>query len=262
MSQFMAQSSRPGICNSFQMGNVPPKGLTQNDLEWPILPWFCNLSNYLPTKGIQNDSEQSVLPNSQLFQFFPTEAAQNDLRTANFMPNFIPFSILFLIKVDSEWLGMANFTRCATFQIFSHQSFSEWLGMSNFAWFAIFVNLFPPKQLKMTGNGKFLLNSQLFHIFFHQSSSEWFGMQPILSWFHIFSNLFPTEATQKIWLRIANFTWFATFQIFSHRSGLEWLRMANFAWFATFLIFSHWSSSEWLGMANFAQLTTFPIFFH
>ena len=31
------------------------------------------------TKVAQNDSEQPILPNSQLFQSFPTEVAQNDL---------------------------------------------------------------------------------------------------------------------------------------------------------------------------------------
>ena len=36
---------------------------------------------------------------------------------------------------------------------------------------------------------------------------------------------------------------FATFLIFSHRSGSEWLGMANFTWFATFPIFSHQSGS-------------------
>ena len=30
------------------------------------------------TKVAQNDSEQPILPNSQLFQSFPTEVAQND----------------------------------------------------------------------------------------------------------------------------------------------------------------------------------------
>ena len=47
------------------------------------------------------------------------------------------------------------------------------------------------------------------------------------------------------------FCQFATFPIFSHRSGSEWLRMTNFTLFATFPIFSHQSASEWLGMANF-----------
>ena len=36
---------------------------------------------------------------------------------------------------------------------------------------------------------------------------------------------------------MANFIWFITFPIFSHRSNSEWLRMANFTWFATFQIF-------------------------
>ena len=40
---------------------------------------FCNLSNLFPTEAVQTDSEQLILPVSQLFQSFPTEAVQNDL---------------------------------------------------------------------------------------------------------------------------------------------------------------------------------------
>ena len=73
--------------------------------------------------------------------------------------------------------------------------------------------------------------------------------------FPIFSHRSGSE-----WFGMANFTQFSTFPIFSHWSGSEWLRMANFARFTTFLIFSHQSGSEWLRTANFARFATFTIF--
>ena len=50
----------------------------QNDLEQPILP-NSQLFQYFPTKVAQNDSEWPILPDSQLFQSFPTKIVQNDL---------------------------------------------------------------------------------------------------------------------------------------------------------------------------------------
>ena len=58
-----------------------PNGTTevaQNDLEQPILP-DLQLFQSFPTKVAQNDSEWPISPDSQLFQSFPTEVAQNDL---------------------------------------------------------------------------------------------------------------------------------------------------------------------------------------
>ena len=52
--------------------------MAQNDLEQPILP-NLQLFQSFPTKGAQNDSERPILSDWQLFQFFPTEVAQNDL---------------------------------------------------------------------------------------------------------------------------------------------------------------------------------------
>ena len=51
--------------------------MSQNDSEWPILP-DSQLFQSFPTKVAQNGSEQPILSNLQLFQFFPTEVAQND----------------------------------------------------------------------------------------------------------------------------------------------------------------------------------------
>ena len=51
--------------------------VAQNDSEQPILP-NSQLFQSFPTKVAQNDSEQPISPNSQLFWSFPTEVAQND----------------------------------------------------------------------------------------------------------------------------------------------------------------------------------------
>ena len=84
-----------------------------NDLEWPILP-NSQLFQSFPTKVAQNDSEWPILPNLQLFLSFPTEAAQNDLERP-----LSPDLQLF----PPKWLRMtqkANFAQFATFPIFSH----------------------------------------------------------------------------------------------------------------------------------------------
>ena len=57
-----------------------PNGTTevaQNGLEQPILP-NSQLFQSFPTKVAQNYSEWSISPNLQLFQSFPTKVAQND----------------------------------------------------------------------------------------------------------------------------------------------------------------------------------------
>ena len=50
--------------------------MAQNDSERPILP-DSQLFQSFPTKVAQNDSEWPILPDSQLFQSFPIEVAQN-----------------------------------------------------------------------------------------------------------------------------------------------------------------------------------------
>ena len=52
--------------------------MAQNDSEQAISP-DSQLFQSLPTEVAQNDSEHPILPDSQLFQSFPTEVAQNDL---------------------------------------------------------------------------------------------------------------------------------------------------------------------------------------
>ena len=159
------------ISSDLQLFQSFPTKVTQNDSEWPISP-DLQLYQSFPTKMAENDSgmvnfdwfttfpifshwsgsewailpkwlkmtEQSILPDSQLFQSFPTKVAQN----GQFWP-IHNFANLFLLK----WIIMNNFTRFTTFPIFSHWSGSEWLGMSNFAWF------------------------ETFPIFSHRSGSEW-----------------------------------------------------------------------------------------
>ena len=65
------------------------------------------------TKVAQNDSEQPILPNSQLFQSFPTEVAQNDSERpiSPYSQLFQSFPTEVALKTDSEQ---------PTFPIFSH----------------------------------------------------------------------------------------------------------------------------------------------
>ena len=51
--------------------------MAQNDSEWPISP-NSQLFQYFPTEVAQNNLEQPILPSLQLFQSFPTKVAQND----------------------------------------------------------------------------------------------------------------------------------------------------------------------------------------
>ena len=48
-----------------------------NDSEWSILP-VSQLFQSFPTEAVQDDSEWPISPVSQLFQSFPIELAQND----------------------------------------------------------------------------------------------------------------------------------------------------------------------------------------
>ena len=68
-----------------------PTEAAQNDSQWPNLPlkqlrlthngqfWsFCNFSHLFLPNAAQIDLEWAILPNSQFFESFPTEVAQND----------------------------------------------------------------------------------------------------------------------------------------------------------------------------------------
>ena len=75
-----------GLCSTFDdqpsdLNNEScQKGSTkvpQNDLEQPILP-NLQLFQSFPTEVAQDNSEQPTSPSLQLFQSFPTEVAQND----------------------------------------------------------------------------------------------------------------------------------------------------------------------------------------
>ena len=58
-----------------------PNGTTevdQNDSEQPILP-NSQLFQFFLIEVAQNDLEWPILPDLQLFQSFPTKVAQNDL---------------------------------------------------------------------------------------------------------------------------------------------------------------------------------------
>ena len=52
--------------------------MAQNDSEQSISP-DSQLFQSFPTEVVHNDLEQPISPDSQLFQSFPTKAAQNDL---------------------------------------------------------------------------------------------------------------------------------------------------------------------------------------
>ena len=94
------------------------------------------------TKVAQNDSEQPILPNSQLFQPFPSEVAQNDLEWP-----ISPDSQLFqsfptkVAQNDSEW---PNLPDSQLFQSFPTEVLRmTWRGQ--FHLIRNFSNLFPLK---------------------------------------------------------------------------------------------------------------------
>ena len=124
--------------------------MAQNDPQWPILPakWLrlaqngqfwsiFSFSNLFPQKAAQIDLEWPILPDSQLFQSFPTKAA-------HFSPNFKIF--IFGGVYISQFSEICNFLNC--FQIkwlkmthnrqFCHQSGLDWLKMANFGQFSTF----------------------------------------------------------------------------------------------------------------------------
>ena len=87
------------------------------------------------------------MPDSQLFQSFPTGMAQNDLEWP-----ILPHSQLFpsfATKASHFWRNLKNF--------------HSWGGvtLANCLSFSTFLNRFTPKQLKMTHNGQFCQKSGL-----------------------------------------------------------------------------------------------------
>ena len=101
-----------------------------------------------PTEVAQNDSEWHISPDSQLFQSFPTKVAQN----------------------DSEWPILPDLQLSQSFPTKVTQNDSEWPISPNLQ----LANLFPPKWLRMTRNGQFCLICT-FPICSHQSGSELLG---------------------------------------------------------------------------------------
>ena len=81
----------PPISPDLQLFESFPTEVAQNDPQWPILQpkWlglaqngqFSTFAIFSHKKAAQIDSEWPILPDSQLFQSFPTKAA-------HFLPNF------------------------------------------------------------------------------------------------------------------------------------------------------------------------------
>ena len=145
------------------------------------------------TKVAQNDSEQPILPNSQLFQSFSTKVALKMTLNSQFCP-IHNFSNLFPLK----WLRMTQNSQFHPIHNFANLSLPEWLRMTQNGQFCLihnFSNLFPLKWLSMTQS------SQL-HLICN------------------FSNLFPLKWLRMIWngqiCLICNF---------SNLFPLKWLRM-------------------------------------
>ena len=107
-----------GTSAIFQLFELFPTKVAQNDTQWPILPpkWFGLAQNFnffqvFPQKEAQIALEWPISPNLQLFQSFPTKASH-------------------------FWRGggtLANFPRFATFWIIFNQSGSKWPTMTNLA---------------------------------------------------------------------------------------------------------------------------------
>ena len=104
--QLQMIDSGGGVNYQMQIVTKLPNGTTevaQNDSEQPILP-DSQLFQSFATEVAQNDSEWAISPNSQLFPSFPTKVAQNDSEQP-----ILPDSQLFqsfptkLAQNDSEW---------------------------------------------------------------------------------------------------------------------------------------------------------------
>ena len=150
-----------GVNYQMQIVIKLPNGTTkvaQNDSEQPVLP-NSQLFLSFPTEVVQNDSEQPILPNSQLFQSFPTEVAQNDLEQPN-----LPDSQLFqsfptkVAQNDSEQPILPDLQLFQSFPTKVDQN-SQFHLIHNFA------NLSPSEWLRMTQKGQFCLICNFSNLF-------------------------------------------------------------------------------------------------
>ena len=93
------------------------------------------------TKVVQNDSEQPILPNLQLFQSFPTKVAQNDSEQ--------PIWVKLLILSHSEplqWEKIGKVVNRAKLAVPSHFEPLRWYHMVVWSQF-VFGSLAPPLEL-------------------------------------------------------------------------------------------------------------------
>ena len=133
----------------------------------------------------QNDSEWPILPDLQLFQYFPTEVAQNG--QFSLIHNF---SNVFPLK----WLRMTWNGQFCLIHNFSNLFPPKWLRMTNFEPDSQLFQSFPTR---MTQNGQF----HLIHNFSSLFPPKWLRMTqngqfcPICN----FSNLFPPKWLRMTW---------------------------------------------------------------
>ena len=179
------------------------------------------------------------MPNFGHFTLFPIFSYQSDIkwfRTPQLW-SFCTFSDLFPQKW-SKTIGMLNFAHFTLFAVLFHQSGPKRFGMPNFGHltpFPIFSYQSGIKSFRTPSLG----HSTHFLIFSHQSVPKWFRM-PNFGHF-----TFPTKSSSD-WLRMANFTRFAPFPIFSHRIGSFFLPNLK--------VFISWGGGT---LANFPRFCNF-----
>ena len=209
--------------------------MAQNDLEWPILP-NSQLFQSFPTKVAQNDLEWPISP------MIPTEVVKNGM--ANFQSTF-PF-ITKVAQNDLEWPILPNL------QLF--QSFPTEVAQNDLEWpisclICNFSNLFPPKWLRMT-HGQFCPICQF--------PTE---VAQICN----FSNLFPPKWLRMTWngqsfpLNSQLFQSFLIFPTEVAQNDLEWPILPGLQLFQSFPTEVVQNDSEWPISPDSA---TFPIFSH
>ena len=115
------------------------------------------------TKVTQNDLEQPILPNSQLFQSFPTEVAQNDLERPN-LPDLqlfqsFPTKVVLKMTLNSQFSVIHNFSDLFPLKWLRMTQNGQFHPIHNFA------NLSPPEWLRMTQNGQFCLICNFSNLF-------------------------------------------------------------------------------------------------
>ena len=73
------------------------------------------------TKVVQNDSEQPISPNSQLFQSFPTKVAQNDSEWPNLPDSQLfqsfPSKVALKMTLNSQFCPIHNFSNLYQLQM-------------------------------------------------------------------------------------------------------------------------------------------------